>query len=140
MHAHDHGIVTSASLMGKVAGSRRGAAESTPEKPSGLSLGNCTFGNFGENGLQGTRTGNACLPTSYARRKWGRAFGVTKASRHWAFFELLTAEIPAISIPPHATSCEPARYVVLEGRSELRSRWRDAARKALFADGFYGQR
>jgi predicted glycoside hydrolase/deacetylase ChbG (UPF0249 family) len=132
IHAHDHGIVTSASLMVRWPAAVE-AAEYARNRP-GLSLGlHLDFGEW-----------------AYKDENWTPVYNVVpldevtalrnEASRQLAAFRTLTGRDPDhIDSHQHAHLHEPARSVVLEAALGLRVPVRDCSPEVLYCGRFYGQ-
>ena len=132
IHAHDHGIVTSASLMVRWPAAVE-AAEYARNRP-GLSLGlHLDFGEW-----------------VYKDENWMPVYNVVpldevkalrdEASRQLAVFRTLTGRDPShIDSHQHAHLREPARSVVLEAALELRIPVRDCSPEVRYCGRFYGQ-
>lgn len=132
IHAHDHGIVTSASLMVRWPAAVE-AAESVRNRP-GLGLGlHLDFGEW-----------------VYEDQNWKPLYHVVQlddaralrneVSRQIAAFRTLTGRDPShIDSHQHAHLCEPARSVVLEAALELRVPVRDCNPEIHYCGRFYGQ-
>jgi predicted glycoside hydrolase/deacetylase ChbG (UPF0249 family) len=132
MHAHDHGIVTSASLMVRWPAAVE-AAEYARNRP-GLSLGlHLDFGEW-----------------TYKDENWTPVYNVVpldevtelrrEALRQLAVFRTLTGRDPDhIDSHQHAHLREPARSMVLEAALELRAPVRDCTPEIRYCGRFYGQ-
>lgn len=132
IHAHDHGIVTSASLMVRWPAAAE-AAEYARNRP-GLSLGlHLDFGEW-----------------AYKDESWTLVYDVVpldevtalrnEALRQLAVFRTLTGRDPShIDSHQHAHLREPARSVVLEAALELRAPVRDCDPDVRYCGHFYGQ-
>jgi predicted glycoside hydrolase/deacetylase ChbG (UPF0249 family) len=132
MHAHDHGIVTSASLMVRWPAAVE-AAECARNRP-GLSLGlHLDFGEW-----------------VYKDENWTPVYNVVplddvtalrnETSRQLAVFRTLTGRDPNhIDSHQHAHLREPARSVVLEAALELRAPVRGCNPEIHYCGRFYGQ-
>ena len=132
IHAHDHGIVTSASLMVRWPAAVE-AAECARNRP-GLSLG--LHVDFGE--------------WTYKDENWTPVYNVVpldevtelrrEALRQIAVFRNLTGRDPDhIDSHQHVHFREPARSVVLEAALELRAPVRDCTPEIRYCGRFYGQ-
>ena len=132
MHAHEHGIVTSASLMVRWPAAVEAAeyAKSRPGLVLGLHL------DFGE--------------WVYKDEKWEPVYHVVQlddatalrdeVSRQLAAFRTLTGRDPShIDSHQHAHLREPARFVVLEAALEVRAPVRDCNPEIHYCGRFYGQ-
>jgi predicted glycoside hydrolase/deacetylase ChbG (UPF0249 family) len=132
MHAHDHGIVTSASLMVRWPAAVE-AAEYARNRP-GLSLGlHLDFGEW-----------------TYKDENWTPVYNVVpldevtelrrEALRQLAVFRTLTGRDPDhIDSHQHPHLREPARSMVLEAALELRAPVRDCTPEIRYCGRFYGQ-
>jgi len=132
MHAHEHGIVTSASLMVRWPAAAE-AAEYARNRP-GLSLGlHLDFGEW-----------------AYKDEHWAPVYNVVplddaralcnEVSSQLAVFRTLTGRDPShIDSHQHAHLREPARSVVLEAALELRVPVRDCNPEIRYCGRFYGQ-
>ena len=132
IYAHDHGIVTSASLLVRWPAAVE-AAEYAKNRP-GLSLGlHLDFGEW-----------------VYKDEGWTPVYSVValdevvavrdEVSRQLAAFRTLTGRDPShIDSHQHAHLGEPARSVVLEAALELRAPVRDCSPKIRYCGRFYGQ-
>jgi predicted glycoside hydrolase/deacetylase ChbG (UPF0249 family) len=132
IHAHDHGIVTSASLMVRWPAAVE-AAEYARNRP-GLSLGlHLDFGEW-----------------AYKDENWTPVYNVVpldevmalrhEALRQFAVFRTLTGRDPDhIDSHQHVHLREPARSVVLEAALELRAPVRDCTPEIRYCGRFYGQ-
>ncbi len=132
IHAHDHGIVTSASLMVRWPAAVE-AAEYARNRP-GLSLGlHLDFGEW-----------------VYKDEHWTPIYNVVpldevtelrhEALRQLAVFRTLTGRDPDhIDSHQHVHLREPARSVVLEAALELRAPVRDCNSEIRYCGRFYGQ-
>jgi predicted glycoside hydrolase/deacetylase ChbG (UPF0249 family) len=132
IHAHDHGIVTSASLMVRWPAAVE-AAEYARNRP-GLSLGlHLDFGEW-----------------VYEDENWSPVYNVVpldeatalrnEVSRQLAAFRTLMGRDPShIDSHQHAHLGEPARSVVLEAALELRAPVRDCNPEVHYCGRFYGQ-
>ncbi len=132
MHAHEHGIVTSASLMVRWPAAVEAAeyAKSRPGLVLGLHL------DFGE--------------WVYKDENWTPVYNVVpldevtalrnETSRQLAVFRILTGRDPShIDSHQHAHLREPARSVVLEAALEVRAPVRDCSPEIHYCGRFYGQ-
>src|SRR6266404_793405 len=132
MHAHDHGIVTSASLMVRWPAAVE-AVEYARNRP-GLSLGlHLDFGEWVYKDENWTPVYNVVpLDEATALRN--------ELSRQLAVFRTLTGRNPShIDSHQHAHLREPARSVVLEAAQELRAPVRDCNPEIHYCGRFYGQ-
>src|SRR5712671_4803625 len=132
MHAHDHGIVTSASLMVRWPTAVE-AVEYARNRP-GLSLGlHLDFGEW-----------------AYKDEHWTPLYNVVpldevtavrnEVLRQLAVFRTLTGRDPDhIDSHQHVHLREPARSVVLEAALELRAPVRDCNPEIRYCGRFYGQ-
>jgi predicted glycoside hydrolase/deacetylase ChbG (UPF0249 family) len=132
LHAHDHGIVTSASLMVRWPAAVE-AAEYARNRP-GLSLGlHLDFGEW-----------------VYKHENWVPVYNVVslddmtalrnEVARQLAAFQTLTGRDPShIDSHQHAHLREPARSVVLEAALEARAPVRDCNPEIHYCGRFYGQ-
>src|SRR5258707_8422221 len=132
IHAHDHGIVTSASLMVRWPAAFA-AAEYARNRP-GLSLGlHLDFGEW-----------------TYKDDNWVPVYNVVpldeptalrnEVLRQLALFRTLTGRDPDhIDSHQHVHLREPARSVVLEAALELRAPVRDCTPGIRYCGRFYGQ-
>lgn len=132
IHAHDHGIVTSASLMVRWPAAAE-AAEHTRNRP-GLSLGlHLDFGEW-----------------VYKDEHWTSVYNVVSLDevtelrhetlRQIVIFRTLTGRDPDhIDSHQHVHLREPARSVVLEAALELRAPLRDCNLGIRYCGRFYGQ-
>ena len=132
IHAHDHGIVTSASLMVRWPAAAE-AAEYARNRP-GLSLGlHLDFGEW-----------------TYKDENWTPVYNVVpldevaelrnEALRQITVFRTLTGRDPDhIDSHQHVHLREPARSVVLEAALELRAPVRDCNLEIRYCGRFYGQ-
>src|SRR6266446_4687292 len=132
MHAHEHGIVTSASLMVRWPAAVEAAeyAKSRPGLVLGLHL------DFGE--------------WVYKDENWTPVYNVVpldevtalrnETSRQLAVFRILTGRDPShIDSHQHAHLREPARSVVLEAALEVRAPVRDCSPEIHYCGRFYVQ-
>src|SRR6266446_6882390 len=132
IHAHDHGIVTSASLMVRWPAAAE-AAEYARSRP-GLSLGlHLDFGEWAYKDENWTPVYNVVpLDEETALRK--------EASRQIAVFRTLTGRAPDhIDSHQHVHLREPVRSVVLEAALELRAPIRNCTPEIRYCGRFYGQ-
>ena len=132
IHAHDHGIVTSASLMVRWPAAVE-AAEYARNRP-GLSLGlHLDFGEWTYNDEYWTPVYNVVpLDEVMALRE--------EALRQLAVFRTLTGRDPDhIDSHQHVHLREPARSVALEAALELRAPVRDCTTEIRYCGRFYGQ-
>jgi len=132
IHAHEHGIVTSASLMVRWPAAVE-AAEYAKDRP-GLSLGlHLDFGEW-----------------VYEDQNWKPVYHVVQlddatalldeVSRQLAVFRTLTGRVPShIDSHQHVHLREPARTVVLEAALGLRAPVRNCNREIHYCGRFYGQ-
>ncbi len=132
IYAHDHGIVTSASLMVRCPAAVE-AAEYAKNRPS-LSLGlHLDFGEW-----------------VYKNENWTPVYSVVpldevmavrnEVLRQLAVFRTLTGRDPShIDSHQHAHLREPARSVVLDAVRKLRVPLRDCNPKIRYCGRFYGQ-
>src|SRR5437879_2323345 len=132
MHAHDHGIVTSASLMVRWPAAVE-AAEYARNRP-GLSLGlHLDFGEWVY------KDENWKLVYHVVQRDDAKALS-NEVSSQLAAFRTLTGRDPShIDSHQHAHLREPARSVVLEAALEVRIPVRDCSLEARYCGRFYGQ-
>ena len=132
IHAHEHGIVTSASLMVRWPAAAEAAeyARNHPDFSLGLHL------DFGE--------------WAYGDQNWKPVYHVVQlddaaallneTSRQLDVFRTLTDKDPDhIDSHQHAHLREPARSVVLEVALELRTPVRDCNQEVHYCGRFYGQ-
>jgi len=132
IHAHDHGIVTSASLMVRWPAAVE-AAEYARNRP-GLSLGlHLDFGEWTYNDENWTPVYNVVpLDEVMALRQ--------EALRQLAVFRTLTGRDPDhIDSHQHVHLREPARSVVLEAAQEVGIPVRDCSQEVRYCGRFYGQ-
>src|SRR5712675_1262863 len=132
IHAHDHGIVTSASLMVRWPAAVE-AAEYARNRP-GLSLGlHLDFGEWVYKGENWEPVYSVvALDEVTALRK--------ETSRQLAVFRTVTGRDPDhIDSHQHMHLREPVRSVVLEAALELRAPVRDCTPDIHYCGRFYGQ-